>query len=78
VALSASKLGVDNIIVMPKGSPTIKIDAVRKFGGNVLLHGDTYDEAQAEALRLVEASACLPANQPARLSVCFIAAHIFL
>lgn len=31
-----------------------QVDAVRKFGGNVRLHGSTYDEAQAEAMRLVE------------------------
>mmetsp|Transcript_20281 Transcript_20281/g.24597 ORF Transcript_20281/g.24597 Transcript_20281/m.24597 type:complete len:540 (+) Transcript_20281:143-1762(+) len=54
VALSASKLGIDNIIIMPKATPAIKVDAVRKFGGNVKLHGMNYDEAQAEAIRLAE------------------------
>ena len=39
---------------MPTGTPAIKVDAVRKWGGNVLLHGANYDEAQAEAMRLVE------------------------
>eukprot|EP00051_Salpingoeca_urceolata_P035533 m.30152 g.30152 ORF g.30152 m.30152 type:complete len:648 (-) comp9370_c0_seq1:32-1975(-) len=52
VALSAHALGVDAIIVMPRATPNIKVDAVRKFGGNVLLHGLNYDEAQAEARRL--------------------------
>ena len=55
VALSAAKLQVDNVIIMPKGTPNIKVDAVKKFGGNVVLHGDNYDEAEAEAMRLVEA-----------------------
>ena len=30
-----------------------QVDAVRKMGGNVVLHGLTYDEAQSEAVRLV-------------------------
>ena len=55
VALSAQKVGVDNIIVMPVDTPSIKVDSVRnKFGGTVKLHGANYDEAQAEAKRLVE------------------------
>lgn len=54
VAMSAAHLGADAIIVMPKGTPAIKINGVRKFGGNVLLHGSNYDEAAAEAQRLVE------------------------
>lgn len=54
VALSATKIGVDNIIVMPFDTPSIKVDAVRKWGGTVLLHGTNYDEAQSEAMRLVE------------------------
>jgi threonine dehydratase len=54
VALSAVHLGIDAIIIMPKGTPAIKVDAVRKLRGNVRLHGDNYDEAQAEAMRLVE------------------------
>ena len=57
VALSASHLGVDAVIVMPIATPRIKVDAVRKFGGDtasVVLHGENYDEAQAEAMRLVE------------------------
>mmetsp|Transcript_33168 Transcript_33168/g.65978 ORF Transcript_33168/g.65978 Transcript_33168/m.65978 type:complete len:576 (-) Transcript_33168:315-2042(-) len=54
VALSAATLGTDAVIVMPKGTPAIKVDAVQKLHGNVLLHGSSYDEAQAEAMRLVE------------------------
>eukprot|EP00510_Aplanochytrium_minuta_P000911 CAMPEP_0184011128 /NCGR_PEP_ID=MMETSP0954-20121128/3643_1 /TAXON_ID=627963 /ORGANISM="Aplanochytrium sp, Strain PBS07" /LENGTH=589 /DNA_ID=CAMNT_0026290887 /DNA_START=68 /DNA_END=1837 /DNA_ORIENTATION=- len=54
VALSASILGIDNVIIMPQATPSIKVNAVRKFGGNVKLHGMNYDEAQAEALRLAK------------------------
>lgn len=52
VALSVARLNIDNVIVMPLATPQIKVDAVRKFGGNVLLFGNNYDEAQAEAIRL--------------------------
>ncbi|GBG25153.1 Threonine dehydratase, mitochondrial [Hondaea fermentalgiana] len=52
VALSAQNLGIDAVICMPKATPRIKVDAVRKYGGNVLLVGNNYDEAQAEAMRL--------------------------
>jgi len=54
VALAAKNLDIDAIIVMPNATPQIKIEAVRKWGGNVLLHGENYDEAQAEAMRLAE------------------------
>jgi threonine dehydratase len=40
------------VIVMPRTTPEIKISAVRALGGEVLLHGDSYDEAQAHALQL--------------------------
>ncbi len=33
-------------------APDIKVDAVRGFGGNVVLHGSNFDEAKAEAERL--------------------------
>jgi threonine dehydratase len=40
------------VIVMPVTTPSIKIDAVRALGGEVVLHGDTYDEAQEHARQL--------------------------
>jgi threonine dehydratase len=45
VALSANHLGTKAIIVMPITTPSVKIDAVRARGGEVVLHGDTYDDA---------------------------------
>ncbi|MCS3456905.1 threonine dehydratase [Aeromonas sp. BIGb0405] len=54
VALSAAKLDINAIIVMPKTTPDIKIDAVRAQGGNVLLFGNSFDEAYAESRRLSE------------------------
>ncbi|HKW36313.1 MAG TPA: threonine ammonia-lyase, biosynthetic [Burkholderiales bacterium] len=52
VALAAQKLGCAATIVMPSTTPKIKIDAVKSRGAGVVLHGDTYDEAYAEAKRL--------------------------
>ncbi|MCW2488192.1 threonine ammonia-lyase, biosynthetic [Candidatus Symbiopectobacterium sp. NZEC127] len=52
VALSASKLGIKALIVMPVATADIKVDAVRGFGGEVLLHGANFDEAKARAIVL--------------------------
>lgn len=54
VAYAAQRLGVKATIVMPKTTPLIKVDATRKYGANVVLFGDCYDEAYAEAMRLRE------------------------
>lgn len=50
VALSASKLNIDALIVMPTTTPSIKIDSVKKFGVKVKLYGDSFDEAYEYAL----------------------------
>jgi threonine dehydratase len=52
VALAAQRKGVRAVIVMPVTTPSIKIDAVRRLGGEVILHGDTYDDAYAHAKEL--------------------------
>lgn len=52
VALSGAKLKIPAIIVMPTTTPDIKIDAVRRMGGNVVLFGNSFDEAYAESRRL--------------------------
>jgi threonine dehydratase len=52
MALSGTKLNINTIIVMPKTTPSIKVDAVRGFGGTVVLHGNNFDEAKTEAERL--------------------------
>jgi threonine dehydratase len=54
VALSARRLGIPARIVMPVTTPPIKIEAVTALGAEVVLHGDTYDEAHDLALRQVE------------------------
>ena len=55
VALSAAKIGCRAVIVMPTTTPQIKIDAVQSRGGEVVLFGDSYDEAYARALELEKA-----------------------
>ena len=52
VALSAAKLGVRAVIVMPSTTPQIKIDAVKARGGEVVLAGESYSDAYAHALEL--------------------------
>ena len=52
VALAARELGLTARIIMPKTTPDIKITATRALGADVLLHGNTYDEAQAYAIGL--------------------------
>lgn len=54
VALAASKLGTTAIIVMPVTTPQVKVDAVAARGGQVVLHGDTYDDACAYAKQLAD------------------------
>jgi threonine dehydratase len=52
VALAARKLGTHAVIVMPRTTPQIKVDAVRNLGGRVILHGDNYDAAYDQAREL--------------------------
>ncbi len=54
VALAASRLGIEALIVMPRTTPSIKVDAVRRLGGEVVLYGDGFDDALAHALHLVD------------------------
>ncbi len=55
VALAAQVLGCAATIVMPATTPQIKVDAVAKRGARVVLHGDSYDEAYAQARAIAEA-----------------------
>ena len=52
VALSAQKMGCRAVIVMPTTTPQIKISAVKNRGAEVVLAGDSYDEAYAHALEI--------------------------
>jgi len=52
VALAAQRLGIRAVIVMPNTTPAIKVQAVRDWDGEVVLHGDTFDEAYQQARQL--------------------------
>ncbi|MCF2971106.1 threonine ammonia-lyase, biosynthetic [Synechococcus sp. Nb3U1] len=52
VALGAQRLGTQAIIVMPVTTPQVKVDAVRARGGEVVLYGDTFDDAYTYARQL--------------------------
>jgi len=52
VAMGAARLGAQATILMPRTTPAIKVQAVRGLGARTVLHGDSYDEAYAQALTL--------------------------
>jgi threonine dehydratase len=52
VALAARSRGIRAVIVMPVTTPSIKTDAVAALGGEVVLHGDAYDDAYKHACEL--------------------------
>ncbi len=52
VAFGAQKLGIKSVIVMPKHTPLIKVEATRKYGAEVILFGDVYDDAYNKAKEL--------------------------
>jgi threonine dehydratase len=52
LAHHARHLGLRAVIVMPEHAPMVKVERTRSFGAQVVLHGETFDEAHAHALRL--------------------------
>jgi threonine dehydratase len=54
VAYHAQRLGIRAVIVMPTFTPGVKIERTRGFGAEIVLHGQTLDEARAHALVLAE------------------------
>ena len=64
VALSGSHLNIPTNIVMPIFTPEIKIDNVKNFGGNVILHGDSFDEAKIECDRLKSQDLIIGCGKP--------------
>lgn len=54
VALAASRLRSKAVIVMPRTTPGIKVEAVQRLGGRVVLKGDNYDAAYEHSQTLVE------------------------
>lgn len=52
LAHHGARLGVPVTIVMPRTTPFVKVMQTRAYGAEVILHGESYDEAYEEALRL--------------------------
>lgn len=52
VAYHAQRLGLHAVIVMPRFTPGVKVERTRSFGAEIVLHGDTLDEAREHALAL--------------------------
>lgn len=52
VALAAQGLDMKAVIVMPKTTPDIKVGSVKRMNAEVILHGNTYDEAKDHAFKM--------------------------
>src|SRR5271167_4641994 len=52
VALAARTRGIPAVIVMPLTTPEIKVQAVADLGGEIILHGNDYDQAYEHAVEL--------------------------
>jgi threonine dehydratase len=50
VALAARHRGIAAVVVMPRTTPAIKVQAVSELGAETILHGDAYDAAYEHAL----------------------------
>lgn len=59
VALSARRLGCEATIVMPVTTPAIKIAAVRRLGGQVVLFGESFSDAWLHTQDLIRQSGCI-------------------
>jgi threonine dehydratase len=53
VAFHAQRMGIPTVIVMPRFAPSVKVERTRSFGAEVILAGDTFDDARREAEQLV-------------------------
>ena len=54
VAYAAEESGIKAVIVMPKSTPLIKVESTKKYGAEVVLYGDVYDDAFKKAKELEE------------------------
>ena len=58
VAYAAQKLGLPAKIVVPENTPSVKVDGIRKWGADLVLYGDGYDEAEQKAKELAKKDKC--------------------
>ncbi len=54
VAFAAERFGAKATIVMPTTTPLMKVNRTKSYGAEVVLHGDVYDDACAQAYRLAD------------------------
>ena len=67
VAYAAHRFGIPATIVMPKAAPIVKVQATEGYGAKVVLAGDCYDDAYAEACRICREDGAVflhPYNDP--------------
>ena len=55
VAYHAQRLGLRAVIVMPRFTPSVKVERTRGFGAEIVLHGDTLEQAHQHAQALASA-----------------------
>ncbi len=68
VAYAAQAAGVKAVIVMPTTTPLVKVNNTKDYGAEVVLHGETFDDAAALASQLSQEKGCTyvhPFNDPA-------------
>jgi threonine dehydratase len=54
VAYHAQRLGIHAVIVMPRFTPMVKVERTRSFGAEIVLHGDTLEEARGHAAGMAQ------------------------
>lgn len=54
VSYHGKRLGIDVLVVMPRWAPLVKVSNCRNLGAKVVLHGENFEQARIEALRLAE------------------------
>ncbi len=59
VAYTAKQLGFPATVVLPVGTPKIKIEGVKRYGVKVIMFGSFFDEAEEKARTLAEANGCV-------------------
>ncbi|WP_240033940.1 threonine ammonia-lyase [Planococcus salinus] len=54
VAYASTLKGISAQIVVPSSTPQTKLEGIKRYGGELIIHGDLYDEAEDHALQLAE------------------------
>lgn len=60
VALGAKRLGIRAVICLSERVPKIKVEAIKRLGGEVVVHGDCYDAAEQRALKIEQEQGLTP------------------